>query len=110
MLEIAIEDLSATRNRYVLMKINQYPIIPTTAHTRPFRRRWLNAVTGLLLPLGVFFYFRMLRFRFRLYQDLQLIKRINAKLVPRIEELGNVQGVIDDFLFVKKWETEDNNE
>ena len=109
-LEVAIEDLSATRNRYVLMKINQYPIIPTTAHTRPFRRRWLNAVTGLLLPLGVFFYFRMLRFRFRLYQDLQLIKRINAKLVPRIEELGKVQGVIDDFLFVKKWETEDNNE
>jgi hypothetical protein len=52
----------------------------------------------------------MLRFRFRLYQDLQLIKRINAKLVPRIEELGKVQGVIDDFLFVKKWEAEDNNE
>ena len=109
-LEVAIEDLSATRNRYVLMKINQYPVIPATAHTRPFRRRWLNALTGLLLPLGVFFYFRMLRFRFRLYQDLQLIKRINVKLVPRIEELGNVQGVIDDFLFVKKWEAEDSNE
>ena len=109
-LEVAIEDLSATRNRYVLMKINQYPVIPATAHTRPFRRRWLNALTGLLLPLGVFFYFRMLRFRFRLYQDLQLIKRINVKLVPRIEELGNVQGVIDDFLFVKKWEVEDSNE
>ena len=109
-LEVAIEDLSATRNRYVLMKINQYPIIPATAHTRPFRRRWLNALTGLLLPLGVFFYFRMLRFRFRLYQDLQLIKRINVKLVPRIEELGHEQGVVDDFLFVKKWEAEDSNE
>jgi lipopolysaccharide export system permease protein len=90
-LEVAIEDLSATRNRYVLMKINQYPIIPTTAHTRPFRRRWLNAVTGLLLPLGVFFYFRMLRFRFRLYKDLQHILDTNRKLIPKVIELGDVQ-------------------
>ena len=89
-LEEVIEDLSATRDKLVLMQINRYPIIAATAHTRPFQRRWLNAITGLLLPVGVFFYFRMLRFRFRLYKDLQQIHKVNAKLIPRSEELSNI--------------------
>ena len=91
MLEVAIEDLSYTRDRYVLMKLNQYPIIATHAHTRPFQRKWLNIITGLFLPTGLFFYFRMIRFRIRLYRDLQHILRINAKLIPRVIELGDVQ-------------------
>jgi lipopolysaccharide export system permease protein len=90
-LEVAIEDLSYTRDRYVLMKLNQYPIIATHAHTRPFQRKWLNIITGLFLPTGLFFYFRMIRFRIRLYRDLQHILRINAKLIPRVIELGDVQ-------------------
>ena len=85
-LETTIEDLSATRDKYILMALNRYPIIATRAHTRPFRRRWLNAVTGLLLPVGVFFYFRMIRFRFRLYKDLQQIQRVNDKLIPLVEQ------------------------
>ena len=91
-LEVAIEDLSYSTNSYVLMKLNQYPVIATHAHTRPFERKWLNVVTGLFLPTGLFFYFRMLRFRFRLYKDLQHIIRINKKLIPRILELADVKG------------------
>lgn len=90
-LEVAIEDLSYTKNNYVLMKLNQFPIIATHAHTRPFRKKWLNAVTGLFLPTGIFFYIRMLRFRFRLYRDLQHILRINEKLIPRVVDLADLQ-------------------
>ena len=90
-METAIEDLSFTTDKYVLMKINQYPIIATHAHTRPFQRRWLNIVTGLFLPTGLFFYFRMIRFRIRLYKDLQHIIRINKKLIPKLIELANFQ-------------------
>jgi lipopolysaccharide export system permease protein len=90
-LETAIEDLSYTTNNYVLMKLGQYPIIATHAHTRPFRRKWLNVLIGIFLPTGIFFYFRMMRFRFRLYRDLQHIMAINAKLIPRVIELGNLQ-------------------
>ncbi len=100
-LETAIEDLSYSRNNYVLMKLNQYPIIATHAHTRPFRRKWLNAVTGLFLPTGIFFYFRMIRFRIRLYRDLQTIQRVNKKLIPRIEQLGRGEKIMpseDEFL------------
>ncbi len=90
-LEVAIEDLSYTKNNYVLTKLNQYPVIATHAHTRPFQRKWLNVITGLFLPTGIFFYFRMLRFRIRLYRDLQHILRINEKLIPRVIDLGDLQ-------------------
>ena len=90
-LETAIEDLSYTKDNYVLTKLNQYPIIATHAHTRPFQRKWLNVATGLFLPTGIFFYFRMIRFRFRLHKDLQHIIRINEKLIPRVINLGDLQ-------------------
>ena len=100
-LEMAIEDLAYTRNNYVLMKLNQYPVIATHAHTRPFRQKWLNAVTGIFLPTGIFFYFRMIRFRIRLYRDLQTILRVNKKLIPRVVQLGEGEKFIpaeDEFL------------
>ena len=90
-LEVAIEDLSYTRDSFVLMKLNQYPIIATHAHTRPFERRWLNIATGLFLPAGIFFYLRMIRFRFRLYHDLQIILRTNQELIPRLLELADLK-------------------
>ncbi len=86
-LEATIENLSYSRDKRVIMLLNRYPIIAPNAHTRPFRRKWLNIITGLFLPTGVFFYFRMIRFRFRLYKDLQHIQRTNGKLISRIEEL-----------------------
>ena len=100
-LEMAIEDLAYTKNNYVLMKLNQYPIIATHAHTRPFRQKWLNAVTGIFLPTGIFFYVRMIRFRIRLYRDLQNIRRVNKKLIPRVIQLGQGEKFIpaeDEFL------------
>ena len=100
-LEMAIEDLAYTKNNYVLMKLNQYPIIATHAHTRPFRKKWLNAVTGIFLPTGIFFYVRMIRFRIRLYRDLQTIRRVNKKLIPRVVQLGEGEKFIpaeDEFL------------
>ncbi len=100
-LEMAIEDLAYTKNNYVLMKLNQYPIIATHAHTRPFRKKWLNAVTGIFLPTGIFFYVRMIRFRIRLYRDLQNIRRVNKKLIPRVIQLGQGEKFLpaeDEFL------------
>ncbi|MBQ7510234.1 MAG: LptF/LptG family permease [Prevotella sp.] len=86
MLEDTIEDLSYTRDNHVLTVLNEYPVIATHAHTRPFQRKWLNIITGLFLPTGIFFYFRMIRFRYRLYKDLQDIIRINKKLIPKITQ------------------------
>ena len=85
-LEETVEDLSYTNDKIVLNELNNIPIIATHAHTRPFVRKWLNVVTGLFLPTGLFFYFRMLRFRFRLYRDLRALRQASDALIARIEE------------------------
>ena len=90
-LETAIEDLGYTRDKQILHELNNYPILMTHAHTRPFERRWLNVVVGLCLPLGIFFYFRMLRFRFRLYRDLHEINSTSQKIIPRATKLADMQ-------------------
>ena len=87
-LETAIEDLGYTRDKLILTELNHYPIIATHAHTRPFRSKWLNAITGLVLPVGLFFYFRMIRFRFRLYKDLRTISQTSNRIIPRALELS----------------------
>ena len=82
--EQVIEDLGNTRDKRILSELNHYPIIATHAHTRPFRRKWLNIVTGLILPVGLFFYFRMIRFRVRLYKDLHVIRKTNERIIDYI--------------------------
>jgi len=84
MLETTIEDLSYTRDKIILHELNHYPILVTHAHTRPFRRKWMNIAAGLILPLGTFFYFRMLRFRLRLYKDLRDINTTSNKIIEQI--------------------------
>ena len=84
-LEEVIEDLSNTRDRVILNSVNTYPILATHAHTRPFRQKWLNVVTGLVVPAGIFFYLRMMRFRLRLHRDLRVISKANQTIVERIE-------------------------
>ena len=86
-LETVIEDLSNTKDRQIITYLNHYPIVATHAHTRPFRQKWLNIVTGLILPLGLFFYLRMCRFRLRLRKDLNKITETSGLVVNRIGQI-----------------------
>lgn len=86
-LESVIEDLSNTKDKVILHGINQYPIVSTKAHTRPFERRWLNIVTAIIVPVGLTLYLRMWGFRLRLYKDLKTIKQTNEMLIDRINEM-----------------------
>lgn len=88
-LEQVIEDLSNTKDKVILNELNNYPVMATHAHTRPFRRRWLNTITGIILPVGLFFYLRMCRFRLRLMRDLKTVKHTNSAIINRIEEMGS---------------------
>ena len=89
-LERVIEDLSNTKDRFILADLNTYPVIATHAHTRPFKRRWLNAATGIVLPAGIFFYLRMWRFRLRLLRDLKTITATSERIMERIKQKGNI--------------------
>lgn len=95
MLEAVIEDLSNTKDKTILNELNALPIIATHAHTRPFVRKWMNVVTGVILPLGVFFYLRMWRFRLRLLRDLRNIVTASENIIRRVEEGKKVTISID---------------
>jgi lipopolysaccharide export system permease protein len=97
-LEVAIEDLGYTRDKLILTELNNYPIIMPRAHTRPFRQKWLNIITGLLLPIGIFFYFRMIRFRVRLYRDLRNVYQTSERIIPRALDLSTEQKSIGELL------------
>ena len=86
-LEEVIEDLSNTRDKLILTEINNYPILEHKAHTRPFERRWMNIAAAIIVPVGIFLYFRMVRFRLRLSRDLAAIKAINDRIAGRIATL-----------------------
>ena len=87
-LEEVIEDLQNTKDKMLISMLNRYPVMATHAHTRPFRQKWLNIITGLCLPVGVFFYFRMWRFRLRLLKDLRVVKQTNQAVVERIAQMA----------------------
>ena len=48
--------------------------------------KWKNVVAGIFLPTGLFFYFRMWRFRFRLLRDLRMIKFTNTNIINYTEK------------------------
>lgn len=87
-MEDVIEDLGNTRSKAILTEINKYPILIVKAHTRPFERKWMNITAAILFPAGLFFYFRMWRFRLRLYRDLKTIKEVNENIISEIEKLN----------------------
>lgn len=87
-LETIIEDLSNTRNRIILSELNQYPILITKAHTRPFEYKYLNIASAIIIPVGLFLYCRMWGFRLRLYRDLKTIKQTNENIIAETEKIA----------------------
>ena len=90
-LEAVIEDLSNTRDKKILTLLNDYPYMAVKAHTRPFERKWLNVVSAIIVPVGMFLYFRMWRFRLRLMRDLRAVKHTNDEVVERIGEMERLK-------------------
>lgn len=90
-LETVIENLSNTRNRIILSELNQYPILITKAHTRPFEYKYLNIISAIIIPVGLFLYCRMWGFRLRLYRDLKTIKQTNENIIAETEKIATKQ-------------------
>lgn len=90
-MEDVINDLSNTRDHYILSELNNYPVVSVKAHTRPFERKWMNIISAVILPLGIFFYFRMLGFRIRLLRDLKTIKQTNDNIIRRISDMQTIK-------------------
>ncbi len=87
--EALVDELHNSRDNVIIMYINEYPVINPSAHTRPFDSKRLNMIVGLFLPLGIFFFLRIWRYRLRLRLDLRNIERINTLIAERIIKKHN---------------------
>ena len=86
-LEKVIDDLTNTRDKVLLNELNSYPVLAVKAHTRPFEHKWLNIISAIVIPLGLFFYLRMWRFRIRLLRDLKQIVQTNDAVTGQITKI-----------------------
>ena len=82
-LEKNIEQLSHTRNRKIIIHLNEIPVLMTKAISSPFKYRLINILLSITSPLNIFIYARSIRFRIKLLIDL-------TKVEAKIKEINNI--------------------
>ena len=82
-LEETVEELSNSSYRRIIVQLNETPVLAVGAVSSPFRKRWMNVLAIIVLPVALFIYLRSVRFRLKLLKDL-------AKLENRTEDLKNI--------------------
>ena len=87
-LETTIADLANSRDKVIVSTLSKYPVVATKAHTRPFDHKWMNIAAAVLVPIGIFFYLRMCRYRRRLNNDLALIQKHNDTILTQINKMS----------------------
>lgn len=85
-MEHTIEDLSNTKDSILLNYMNNLPVLFTKSHKSLFDNRWLNMLTGLLVPVGILVYLHIWRYRLQLDHDLAVIIENSKKIIERINK------------------------
>ena len=81
-LEECVEELSNSKDRFILNHLNVFPVLDVDAHTAPFKSTKWNKAVGYFFPLGIVFLFRVSRFRRRLSKELKTVMN-NAKTISK---------------------------
>ncbi len=82
-LEDTIEELGNSRYRTIIIHLNDTPVLLTGAVAPPFKKRWINVLLLIALPLGVLVYLKSVVSRFRLQKDL-------IRLEKKIGDINNI--------------------
>ncbi len=85
-LEQYVDELANTQDSRILSTLNDMPILVPDAHTRPFRNRRLNMAVGIVFPVGLLWWWRIWRYRLRLWHDLTQLQKQCTYICTRITE------------------------
>ncbi len=88
-MEKIIEELSNSDDNILLNYMQSFPILSTKAHKSPSDNLWLNLLMGLVVPVGIVFYFRIWRFSRRLDKDMFTIINSSKQIEERIKLIYN---------------------
>jgi len=84
-MEDEIEDLSNSKDGVLINLLNKYPQLSVKAHKSLFDNRWLNLLSGLVVPVGILLWLNIWRYRVRLDKDLKTIVKTSRALQERIK-------------------------
>lgn len=79
--EKLIEEMGNSKDRKVIMLLNEFPVLDIKSVSSPFKRTWMNIFSLILFPLGIIIYLRAVRFRIRLMKDLVTIETNTYKII-----------------------------
>lgn len=85
-LESVVEELGNSRNRKVIIYLNELPILTPNAIISPFSNKWMNIFSIIAFPLGIIIYIRAMRFRVRLLKDLVKIEKNTKKIIEILKK------------------------
>ena len=86
-MESLIKDLSNSKDYKTIQLLNKLPYLSVRAHKSLSDKRWINLIIGICIPAGLFFYFRIWRFRRRLDKDLKVIAQTCTEINEQIKQL-----------------------
>lgn len=85
-LETAVEELSNTKEHALLTLLNNYPFLAVNSHKSLFSNKWLNLLSGAIIPVGLLIYLYIWRYRVRLDGDLRTIIKNNTSIIELLEK------------------------
>ena len=82
--EALIEEMSNSKNRKVIQLLNEFPIMMVDELRSPLKKRWMNILAIILLPIGIILYLRACKFHRQVSRDLIKIRNNSRTLMERM--------------------------
>ena len=89
-LEKFIEEMSNSRDKKIILYLNEFPILSLSAIKTPFNKIWINILSIAVFPIGIIIYLRAILFRIRLNKNLAKI-RINSNNIIKLLKKQNIR-------------------
>ncbi len=85
-LEKIIEELSNSRNKKIILYLNEFPILSISGIKSPFNKIWINILSLAIFPIGIIIYLRAILFSIRLNKNFADIRIVSNNIIKLLEK------------------------
>lgn len=83
--EEIIDILGNSKERNVIIALNEFPVLSINAISSPFKKIWLNILSIVVFPLGIIIYLRAIVFRMRLFKNIVKIETTIKNIINTLK-------------------------
>ena len=88
-LENLVEEMGNSRNKKVILYLNEFPVLSISGIKTPFEKIWVNIFSIAVFPIGIIIYLRAILFRTRLDKNLAKIQ-VNTNKMTKMLKKQNI--------------------